>query len=394
MFQGYLNYNPRVSMICLKYRILPTKAQETALLATFAICREVYNSLVIERTAVYETTGQSLTYREQQNVSLKSWKAKFPELSEIHSQVLQNVAMRVDLAFKAFFRRVKAGENPGYPRLKGRGVYDSITFPQAQKTGCKLDGSTLNVSKIGQVKSIVHRLLTGNVKTCTIRRQAGKWFACFACEVEDMSLPGSTESIGIDMGLNHFAALSDGSFVGNPRFFRKDEKALAKAARKQAKTKKQSRERRKANKILSRIHERIRNRRHDFVHQLSRRIVNQYGLISVEKLNVKGMIKNHALAKSISDVSWSMFRSVLSMKAESAARRVLEIDPAYTSQDCHQCGNRAKKTLKERWHHCPICGASLDRDTNAAINILRRASAMGKAMQTAVGQHSVVGLPA
>jgi putative transposase len=202
---------------------------------------------------------------------------------------------------------------------------------------------------------------------------------------------------------NQFAALSDGSFVANPRFFRRDEKALAKAGRKQAKTKKRSRERRKANKILSRIHERIRNRRHDFVHQFARRLVNQYGLIAVEKLNVKGMVSrncgairwNHCLAKSISDAlvasvrrSWSMFRIVLMNKAENASRQVVEVDPAYTSQDCHQCGNRAKKKLSERWHLCPLCGASLDRDANAAINILN------KAVQTAVGQHGVAGIPA
>ena len=197
-----------------------------------------------------------------------------------------------------------------------------------------------------------------------------------ACEYEADGLPASSESIGIDVGLNQFAALSDGSFVANPRFFRRDEKALAKAGRRQAKTTKRSRARRKANKVLSRIHERIRNRRHDFVHQTARRLVNQYGLIAVEKLNVKNMLGNHCLAKSISDASWSMFRSVLSSKAESASRIVAEIDPTFTSQDCHQCGHRAKKKLSERWHLCPMCGASLDRDTNAAINILAKARRM------------------
>lgn len=372
-------------MICLKYRILPTRAQETALLSTLAVCREVYNSLVIERTAVYETTGQSLTYRHQQNVSLKAWKAEHAELSRIHSQVLQNVAVRVDLAFKAFFRRVKSGETPGYPRLKGKGVYDSITFSQAQKTGCRLTGSMLHVSNIGQVKCIVHRPLVGNVKTCPIRRQAGKWFACFSCAYEPKPLPASEEAIGIDVGLEKFAALSEGTFVENPRFFRRDEKALAKAGRKQSRQAKGTPSRRKANKVLSRIHERISNRRHNFVHQLSRRLVNRYGLIAVEKLNVQGMVRNHCLAKSISDASGSMFRCVLMMKAESAARQVVEVDPAYTSQDCHRCGSRAKKTVKERRHGCPVCGASLDRDTNAAINILQK---------SALGQQSVVGIPA
>ncbi len=394
LLSATLRYNACVSVICIKYRLLPTRAQETTLCATLAVCRDVYNSMVTERTAIYETQKKSLTMYDQ-IPRLAQWKRAHPELREVHSQVLQNVAVRVDLAFKAFFRRVKAGqqlrgevgrgEAPGYPRLKGYGVYDSITFPQLQTGGCKIIGRSLQISKIGQVKTIVHRPLAGTPKTCTIRRQAGKWFACFACEVQSEALPESTDSVGIDVGLNQFAALSDGTFVANPRFFRRDEKALAKAGRKQAQTAKRSLARRKANKVLLRIHERVRNRRHDFVHQLSRGLVNRYGMIAVEKLNVKGMVQNRCLSKSISDASWSMFRTVLSQKAESAARIVVEVDPAYTSQDCHQCGNRAKKKLSERWHHCPICGASLDRDTNAAINILNKA---------AVGTHGVVAIAA
>ena len=371
-----------VNVICIKYRILPTKAQETVLNRTLALCREVYNSLVNERTVCYDVAKESLS-RNTQNKHLTQWKARFPELNTIHSQVLQNISERVELAFQAFFRRVKAGEKPGYPRLKGRGGYDSITFPQADKTGAKLQGDVLALSKIGQVRCVVHRPLIGKVKTCTIRRLAGKWFAYFVCEYEPVVLPQSHESTGIDVGLNQFAALSDGSFVENPRFFRRDEKALAKAQRKQAKQAKGSSSRRKANKVLSRIHERIRNRRHDFVHQTSRRLVNKFGLIAVEKLNVKGMIQNHCLAKSISDASWSLFRNVLFVKAESAGRKIIEVNPAYTSQDCSGCGYRAKKTLKERWHFCPMCSLSLDRDTNAAINILK-----------AVGLHGVSGATA
>lgn len=372
-----------MSVICIKYRIFPTKAQETILSQTLALCGEVYNSLVNERTAIYETQQKSLS-RNTQNNHLTQWKAKFPELSTVHSQVLQNISERVELAFQAFFRRVKAGETPGYPRLKGRGVYDSITFPQADKTGVKLQGDVLSLSKIGQVRCIVHRPLIGKIKNCTIRRQAGKWFACFVCGYEPEPLPKSEESVGIDVGLNQFVALSDGTFVENPRFFRRDEKALAKAQRKQAKQPKGSPARRKANKVLSRIHERIRNRRHDFVHQTARKLINRFGLIAVEKLNVTGMLQNHCLAKSIGDASWSMFRSVLASKAESADRQLIFVDPRYTSQDCSGCGYQAKKKLSERWHHCPMCGASLDRDTNAAINIL----------QKAVGLHGVSGATA
>ena len=357
---------------CLKYRVFPTKAQERRLQQTLETCRQVYNSLLNWRKHDYEVLGKSPSWYDQKR-GITTWKASHPELSQVHSQVLQDVSVRVDLAFKAFFRRVKAGETPGFPRVKGDG-YDSFCFPG---TGYAVVNGGLRLSKITETNSLIkmrlHRPLVGKVKTCCIHRVGKKWFACFSVEQQDNFLPVSPEVIGLDAGLNSFLALSDGTFIDNPRFYRRDEKALAKAGRKQVKTAKGSRNRKKANKVLSRIHERVRNRRHDFVHQSARRLVNRYGVIAVEKLNVKGMIKNHCLAKSISDASWSMFRSVLTQKAESAAREVIAVNPAYTSQDCHACGYRAKKKLSERWHHCPMCSASLDRDTNAAINILNLA---------------------
>jgi len=375
-----------VNVVALKYRLFPSKAQETALNETLAVCRLVYNSLLHERTALHEQGLKSPTYYTQAP-AITRWKKDHAELKTVHSQVLQNVAVRVDLAFQAFFRRVKkndgkAGETPGYPRLKGEGQYDSITYPGS---GFKIGESSVWLSLFGrqvQVQAKLHRPIVGKVKTCTVRRYGSKWFVCFSVEQPDNLLPKSEEAVGLDAGLNSFLALSNGEFVDNPRFFRRDEKALAKAGRKQAKTVKRSKERRKANRVLSRIHERIRNRRHDFVHQTARRLVNRFGVIAVEKLNVKGMVKNHNLAKSISDASWSMFRSVLAHKAESAGRdangtalrEVIAVNPAYTSQDCHACGYRAKKKLSERWHNCPMCTASLDRDTNAAINILNLAT--------------------
>ena len=357
---------------CLKYRVFPTKAQERRLQQTLETCRQVYNSLLNWRKHDYEVLGKSPSWYDQKR-GITTWKASHPELPQVHSQVLQEVSVRVDLAFKAFFRRVKAGETPGFPRVKGDG-YDSFCFPG---TGYAVVNGGLRLSKITETNSLIkmrlHRPLVGKVKTCCIHRVGKKWFACFSVEQEDNFLPVSPEVIGLDAGLNSFMALSDGTFIDNPRFYRRDEKALAKAGRKQVKTAKGSRNRKKANKVLSRIHERVRNRRHDFVHQSARRLVNRYGVIAVEKLNVKGMVKNHCLAKSISDASWSMFRSVLTQKAESAARELIAVNPAYTSQDCHACGYRAKKKLSERWHHCPMCSASLDRDTNAAINILNLA---------------------
>ena len=372
VFYSICKYIVNVNTTCYKFRLFPSKGQEAALNETLAVCRLVYNSMVHERTALREQGMKSPTFYTQVP-ALVRWKKDHAELKTVHSQVLQNVGRRVELAFQAFFRRVKTGETPGYPRLKGSGQYDSITYPQS---GFKVGASSVWLSLQGkqtQIKVKVHRSIVGEVKACTVRRYGQKWFVCFCVEQEDNFLPASPEVIGLDAGLNSFMALSDGTFIDNPRFFRRDEKALAKAGRKQAKTAKGSRERKKANKVLSRIHERVRNRRHNFVHQTARRLVNKYGVIAVEKLNVKGMVKNHCLAKSISDASWSMFRSVLTQKAESAAREVVAVNPAHTSQDCHVCGYRAKKKLSERWHNCPMCTASLDRDTNAAINILNLA---------------------
>jgi putative transposase len=267
-------------VLTIKYRLQPTAAQETALRGMLATAHDVYNSMVNWRKYDYEVHGTSppTGIRVAQQKALPLWKKAHPQLCDVNAQVLQEVAKRVDRAFKAFFRRVKAGETPGFPRLKGKGQYDSLTYPQA--TAFAVGEDTIRLSKVGCVKAVVHRPLPGKAKTCTVRRQAGKWFACVVCEVESEPLPESTEQVGIDVGLNVFAALSNGEFVTNPRFFRKDEKALAKAQRKadkfkHARSKEQKAARRKANKVVSRIHERIRNRRHDFVHQLSRKLVNR-----------------------------------------------------------------------------------------------------------------------
>jgi len=363
-----------VNRNCLKVRLYPDRVQERQLDQTLETCRLVYNSLVNDRKFQYDTAKVSVG-RYTQQAYLPVWKKDHAELKAVYSQVLQDVVHRVDLAFKAFFDRAARGEKPGFPRLKSEGQYDSITF--TQNDSFNVGEQSIRLAKIGQVKAKIHRTPWGELKTCTVRRINGKWFACICQEVEPELLPPSDEAIGIDVGLKTFAALSNSEFIENPRFFRKEEKALAKAQRKLSKQKRGSRERRKARKVVSRIHERIRNRRHDFCHQNARRIVNRFGIIAVEKLSVKSMLGNHCLAKSISDASWSQFRSVLTSKAESAGRKVLAVNPAYTSQDCSGCGyrpdgreGRTKKKLSDRWHLCPMCGLSVDRDTNAAVNIL------------------------
>ena len=196
-----------------------------------------------------------------------------------------------------------------------------------------------------------------------MRRSAtGKWYATIVCDVEAKALPESTETVGIDVGLEKFATLSSGQQIANPRFFRQEEHELAKAQRKLSLADKGTPERAKSRKIVARVHERIRFKRHDFAHQLARRLVNHYGLISVEDLTINGMVHNHCLSKSIHDAAWSQFRQCLSYKAEEAGRTMVAVNPAYTSQDCSQCGHRHRKTLSERVHVCPCCSVVMDRD--------------------------------
>lgn len=347
--------------------MFPTKAQRTKLNQTLETCRLAYNSTLGLRKQAWEVEQKSLSLYDTNKV-LTGWKADNPELCDVHSQVLQNVQERVDLAFKAFFRRIKAGHKNGFPRFKGFGRYDSFTFKQS---GFKL-GERLTISKIGDVKIKLHRPIEGTIKTLTIQRDSvGNWYACFSCEVEPKPLPASNLAVGIDLGLTTFLTLSDGKPVENPRFFRKEEKALAKAQRKLSKQTNGTPKRRKAKKVVAHIHNRIANKRRDFAHKESRKLVNQYGFIAFEDLNIKGMVQNHCLAKSISDVAWNQLVQFTAAKAEEAGRVVVLVDPRNTTKMCSRCGMLVEKTLSERVHKCPHCSLEMDRDLNASINILR-----------------------
>jgi putative transposase len=335
---------------------------------TLDACRWLYNHLLEERKQAWQEMETSVRLCDQVNC-IPALKAERPSLAQVHSQVLQNVATRLDRAFAAFFRRVKAGEKPGYPRFRGRGWYNSFCYPGS---GHKVDGRRVYLSKIGYVTAVIHRPLEGRVKTCCVKQAStGKWYVTFACEVEDTPLRANESAVGIDVGLVEFATMSDGSALPNPRFFRADEKALAKAQRRLAKAVKGTPARRKRRKVVARIHERIANRRKDFAHQESRKIVNRQGTIAVENLAVNRMVQNHCLAKSISDAAWAMFLTFLRYKAASAGRRMVEVNPAYTSQECSCCGHRQQMPLSMRVYRCPCCQLELSRDVNAARNIVR-----------------------
>ncbi len=358
-----------------KYRLRPTKKQEKILLVHIDECRLLYNQLVCARVQAWEKNKESLS-RYDQNKMLPLLKEQHNGFVQVYSQVLQQVCERVDLAFKGFFRRLKerakTGEKAGFPRYKGQNRYDSITYPQFSN-GCRLDDKGLRMGKIGCVRIVQHRPLDGIPKSCTITRTAtGKWFASISCDMGDApEKRAPVQPVGIDVGLNSFAVTSDNAHVDNPRFFRKEEKTLAKAQRKWDTVKKGCPKRReKARKTVARVHERIRNKRHNFAHQEARKIVNRHGFVAVEKLKAKKMQKNRRLSKSIADVAWSLFRHCLEYKAEEAGIGFKAVKPDYTSQDCSACGHREKKSLSDRVHHCKACGYTTDRDHNAAINIL------------------------
>ncbi len=363
-------------MKTFKYRIYPSKAQETQLNQQLELCRWVYNRTLETRKNAFEQNGVSLSYYDTKKM-LPDWKEENPALKRVHSMVLQDVTMRVELAFQAFFRRVKTGkEKPGYPRFKGYDRYDSMCYPQ-YGNGVKLVGNQLNLSKIGSVKVKLHRELIGTPKTVCVRRSStGKWFATFVCKCQKSTLPAEPKCIGIDVGTTTFATLSDGEKVKNPRFFNRESNELAKAQRRLEKVVKGTLARANRKKVVSLIHERIANKRSDFAHKLSRQWVNTYGVIVLEDLNIVGMMEEHTtifgnkLNKSIADVAWNQLAQFTTYKAEDAGRLCLQVDPRNTSKMCSRCRSLVPKTLASRVHKCPHCGLVLDRDHNAAINIL------------------------
>ncbi len=368
-----------------KYRLYPTQPQLRDLDRTLMLCRSLYNAALQERREAYRKAGKTVGFYEQKRY-LPEIRTELPEYKGVHSQVLQNVIERVDRAFQGFFRRVKAGQKAGYPRFKGRERYDSFTFPQAGTTGVKLQGGGKRVLLygIGSVKCKLHRPLEGRLKTATVKREGEHWYIVFTCEVEPRPLPPNDQAIGIDLGTNpHFLITSDGEMVEAPRYFQRAQAKLATAQRSLARKKRGSNRRKQAGRRVAKLHRKIANQRKDFHHKLARRLVNRYGTIVHEDLNILGLARSRT-AKGVLDAGWAQFLAILAYKAEEAGRRVVGVDPKHTSQDCPVCGHREKKPLWVREFTCPACRASLHRDVAAAINILARARTEPSGMDTAV----------
>ena len=326
--------------------------------------------------------------RYQQEAALKGIREDFPEDAAIHRHILQEVLARLDKTYQAFFRRVQAGEKPGFPRSQRRNRYHSFTYEE-YGNGARLDNGSLVLSKIGRIAVRWSRPVAGSTKTVTLSKEAAGWYVCFSCaDVPTQPLPLTGRETGIEVGLNVFLITADGEIVENPRHSRKAERELQKAHRRVSRRKKGGKRRKEAARLLAGHHQTVRRQRTDFQHKTALLLLRRYDVIYLQDLQVRnlsrrpepkpdgdgGHLDNGAGAKAglntwIQDAGWHAFRVMLACKAADAGKRVEAVPPAYTSQDCSGCGARIHKSLSARTHVCPSCGLILDRDENAARNI-------------------------
>ncbi|MCL6090116.1 MAG: transposase [Candidatus Thermoplasmatota archaeon] len=364
-----------------KFRLYPSAEQQGLLIEQLNLCRELYNAMLQQRIYAYRS-GKKVNYNSQQD-ELPEVRKGFPEYGNIHSLVIQDVAHRVDKAYDNFFRRIgerKRGRNlkAGFPRFKSR--YSSITYIQS---GFKItDNGQVWFSKIGEIRMFMHRSIVGQIKTLSIKRDSvGDWFITIVVEapkkerpLQEMKVKQQVElinPIGTDLGLKSIITTSEGLQIEPPKYLRKSEKKLKRAQKQLSRKKKGSGKRIKAKKKVAKIHRKIERQRDDFSHKISRGLVVDHDLIAFEDLNINGMIRNHHIAKSIADAGWNKIVRYTMYKAESAGASVVLVDPRHTSQKCSGCGNiKLNLKLSDRIYHCNACGLTIDRDLNAAINVL------------------------
>jgi putative transposase len=350
-----------------RYPLHPTRQQEAVLSGWLEWCRQLYNAGLEHRVGAWKTAHVSVGLYDQYT-ELTDLRADDEEAKAVPSDIARSSLRRLDRAFQAFFRRCKSGEKPGFPRFRGRQWFDSFGIGRA-----RCEGNRVLVPKLGAVRFHLYRPLTGKVRDVTLRRKNGRWFVCFTCDLGPApeQVPAA-HTVGIDLGLTNFAVLSDGSEIGNPRFFHAGESQLATRQRRLQLKKRGSKSRERAKLLVGKAHEHVRNQRLDFARKLAADLFRRYDLVAHEDLQIRNMIRS-PLGKSISDASWGIFLNCLTLKAESAAKWVVPVDPRGTSQRCSSCGTVVKKELSERWHRCG-CGLHLGRDENAARNILQLAA--------------------
>jgi putative transposase len=351
----------------VKVRLYPTESQQVHLAQAFGCVRWVWNQSLDVMTSTYKETGKSVSAMDMKK-QIPIWKTEHDWLKECYSQCLQQSVLNLGVAFKNFFEG-----RTGFPHFKSRHGRQSIQFPQ--KVSVLNDAEIKFPGKLGTVKAKVHRDLAGDVKTVSVCRLSdGRYYASLLVDdgIEKPEASGDGKAIGIDLGLTDFAVTSDGSKYQNPQHLKKHEKNLKRKQRKLSRKKdKTTNKRRKAKKALARVHSKIARVREDYLHKLSRKIVNENQVIVVEDLAVKNMVKNHNLAKAIGDAGWGQFCTMLKYKAESEGKVYLEVDRFFPSS--HLCSNTLKRVpkmdLSVRLFDCPHCGQRHNRDINAAINI-------------------------
>jgi putative transposase len=352
------------------YRLYTNKTQDKSLTGLLDIARLFYNSALQERRDAWEQ-GISINYYDQAN-QLKGIRTENTCYTLLNFSATQDVLRRLDKSFKSFFRRVKTGEKAGYPRFKGRDRFDSIAFP-TYGDGVKLTDK-LYIQNVGKLRINMHRPIEGQIKTVSIKRKCSNWYAIFSCDLGDDIAPKTefTNLVGIDVGLESFAVLSDGTVIDNPRYFRHGEQVLADRQRKLSAKQRGSNRRKDAKFLVAKAHQKIANQRTDFHHKLSRQLADKYDFIAYEDLSINNMVKNHSLAKSISDAGWGQFLRFSCYKVEETGGTSVAVNPKGTSQECSWCGSLVSKTLGDRIHNCPNCGKIAGRDYNASRNILWR----------------------
>lgn len=337
--------------VTYKFRFYPNEKQESKLSETLELCRQTYNYFLSRWSG-----KEKIPSRFELQAELPKLKERRSELNNVHSKVLQMVLYQLYSNLRALSALKKNGRKVGKLRFKGRGWFKTFTYNQSGfkiiKTGKRLD--RLHLSKIGDIPIRVHREIKDKIKQIVIKRHnSGKWYACICVEnKQEVKEKPIQRAVGLDMGITHFITDSDGRQIENPHYLKKTLKKLRKEQRRLSRKKKGSKNRNKQRVVVARVHERIVNQRNDFQHKLSRYYVDNYDFIAIENLNVKGMVRNHHLARSISDVAWSTFAEKLSYKAENAGKVVMRVDPKGTSQVYNY--------------------GELDRDYNASLNILRR----------------------
>jgi putative transposase len=368
-----------------RFRVYPTKRQAQLLTEQLFECCRLYNAALQERRDAYRKCGIGLSCYDQ-TYQLKDIRQD-GSTGIISFKVAQDVLQRVDRAFEGFFRRLKAGQKPGYPRFKSARRYDSMTYINYGKTPHVDKQGKLILKGIGHLKVRWHRAIIGTTKTCTIKREAGRWYVSFSTEAEADPLPLSAEVTGVDVGLDAFATLSDGTTIENPRYLQRAQARLRRAQRRVARRTRGSHRRRKAVQMLQRAHAHVAQQRRYFHHGEARKLVNRFGLIAVEDLQIQHLVRSATgtvdqpgtrvrqkagLNREILSAAWGMFVIILFSKAAEAGRIGVKVNARGTSQRC-PCGADVPKQLKDRWHLCPTCGLSVPRDQASALEIQRLA---------------------